>query len=197
MARLCPSLPPRAALAAGDHAELDLLETLERGLPDAFTLFHSVDWARVSDDRAQHGEVDIVVLNQAGEVLLIEVKAGDVDFRTTGLFKAYGGRDKDVGAQARLQYSAVRSRLDQAGLAVPVSHRLVLPHGGWPPIPCSGPVRASLTVTTSATSCPACCSYWAWVCRSPRCWRVSKRSSPTGSRLNGMCRHWRGGCSRS
>ena len=128
MARLCPSLAPRAALTAGAHAELELLETLERGLSNAFTLFHSVDWARVSDDRAQHGEVDIVVLNQAGEVLLIEIKAGEVNFRPAGMFKAYGGSDKDVGTQCRQQYSAVRSRLDQAGLAVHVSHLLVLPN---------------------------------------------------------------------
>ena len=48
MARICPSLPPRKALGAGEYAELDLLTTLERGLSDAYTLFHSVDWSRGS-----------------------------------------------------------------------------------------------------------------------------------------------------
>jgi hypothetical protein len=38
MSRICPSLPTRAALRAGDYAELALLETLERGLSDAYTL---------------------------------------------------------------------------------------------------------------------------------------------------------------
>jgi hypothetical protein len=36
MARLCPSIPPRAALNAGEYAELELLQTLERGLSDAY-----------------------------------------------------------------------------------------------------------------------------------------------------------------
>jgi predicted RecB family endonuclease len=39
----------------------------------------------------QHGEIDIVIVNQAGDVLLIEVKSGDVDFTSEGIFKTYGG----------------------------------------------------------------------------------------------------------
>lgn len=50
MARLCPALAPRTARSAGDHAELDLLDTLERGLSGAYTLFHSVDWSRASGE---------------------------------------------------------------------------------------------------------------------------------------------------
>jgi len=53
MSRICPSLPTRA----GDYAELALLETLERGLSDAYTLFHSVDWARATGPMEQHGEI--------------------------------------------------------------------------------------------------------------------------------------------
>jgi hypothetical protein len=127
MARLCPALPPRSALTAGDHAELDLLDTLERGLSSAYTLFHSVDWSKSSGEREQHGEIDIVVVNQAGDVLLMEVKSGSVEFRPEGIFKAYGARFKDVTAQVRQQYGALRSRLQDAGLPVQVRHLLVLP----------------------------------------------------------------------
>lgn len=127
MARLCPALPPRSALTAGDHAELDLLDTLERGLSSAYTLFHSVDWSKSSGEREQHGEIDIVVVNQAGDVLLMEVKAGGVEFRPEGIFKAYGPRFKDVTAQVRQQYGALRSRLQDAGLPVQVRRLLVLP----------------------------------------------------------------------
>ena len=98
-------------MTAGDHAELDLLDTLERGLSSAYTLFHSVDWSKSSGEREQHGEIDIVVVNQAGDVLLMEVKAGGVEFRPEGIFKAYGARFKDVTAQVRQQYGALRSRL--------------------------------------------------------------------------------------
>lgn len=99
MARLCPSLPPHAATNVGEYAELDLLQTLERGLSNAYTLFHSVDWSRGAGEKEQHGEIDIVVLNQAGDVLLIEVKSGKLDFQPEGLFKTYGAKTKDIKAQ--------------------------------------------------------------------------------------------------
>jgi hypothetical protein len=127
MARLYPSLPPHSAMSAGDYAELDLLQTLERGLSGAYTLFHSVDWSRGAGTQEQHGEIDIVVLNQTADVLLIEVKAGNVEFQNGGIFKTYGAHTKNVSAQVGLQYGALRSRLQDAGLAVHVSHLLVLP----------------------------------------------------------------------
>jgi hypothetical protein len=127
MARLCPSLPPRAALNVGEYAELDLLQTLERGLPDAYTLFHSVDWSRGAEAQEQHGEIDIVVVNLAGDLLLMEVKSGNVEFRPDGIFKTYGAKAKDVTAQMRLQYGALRTRLQDANLPVHLSHLLVLP----------------------------------------------------------------------
>jgi hypothetical protein len=128
MAHVCPSLPTRTALGAGIYAELEILEALARGLPDAYTLFHSVDWSRGSGANEQHGEVDIVVVNQAGETLLIEVKAGDVEFRPEGIFKRYGAETKDVTRQAGLQYGAMRTRLQDAALPSRLHHLLVLPH---------------------------------------------------------------------
>ena len=127
MAHLCPSLPARVALNAGEYAELDLLQTLERGLSGAYTLFHSVEWSRGAAEKEQHGEIDIVVVNQTGDVLLMEVKSGEVDFQSGGIFKTYRGKTKDVKAQVGLQYGALRSRLEDAGLSVRLSHLLVLP----------------------------------------------------------------------
>jgi hypothetical protein len=66
MARLCPALPRRSALTAGEYAEVELLDTLERGLSLAYTLFHSVDWSRSSGEREQHGEIDIVGITTRG-----------------------------------------------------------------------------------------------------------------------------------
>ena len=84
---------------SGEYAEFELLETLERGLSAAYTLFHSVDWSRGVGSEEQHGEIDIVVLNQAGDVLLLEVKAGDVEVKPDGIFKTYSGQPKDVTRQ--------------------------------------------------------------------------------------------------
>lgn len=96
MARLVPTLPLRGAIGAGAYAEVALLQTLELGLSGAYTLFHSVDWSRGVGEHEQHGEIDIVVVNQAGDVLLIEVKSGQVDFAPGGMFKTYGGHSKSV-----------------------------------------------------------------------------------------------------
>jgi molybdopterin-guanine dinucleotide biosynthesis protein len=127
MAKLCPTLPIHSAARASDFAELDLLRTLELGLSNAYTLFHSVDWSRGTGEQEQHGEIDIVVINQAGDVLLMEVKSGDVDFAAGGIFKSYGQKIKNVKAQIGLQYGGLRHRLDDASLNIRLHHLLVLP----------------------------------------------------------------------
>ena len=38
----------------------------------------------------QHGEVDIVAVNQSGDLLLMEVKAGHLEFLSDGIYKTYG-----------------------------------------------------------------------------------------------------------
>ena len=127
MARLIPTLPSRSAFGAGGYAEIALLDTLEQGLSGAYTLFHSVDWSRGVGQHEQHGEIDIVVVNQAGDVLLIEIKSGPVDFAPGGIFKSYGSHSKNVTGQIGLQYGALRGRLNDAGLGVALHHLLVLP----------------------------------------------------------------------
>lgn len=94
MARVLPSLPISHSLTGGQRAELSLLRTLEQGLSNAYVLFHGVDWSRGSGEMEQHGELDIVVMNQAGDTLLIEVKAGPVNFAQSGIFKNYQGEVK-------------------------------------------------------------------------------------------------------
>jgi len=128
MAKLCPTLPIHSAARASDFAELDLLRTLELGLSNAYVLFHSVDWSRGTDEHEQHGEIDIVVVNQAGDVLLMEVKSGHVDFVAGGMFKSYGLETKNVTAQVSLQYGGLRKRLDDASLNVRLHHLLVIPN---------------------------------------------------------------------
>ena len=73
------------------------------------------------------GEIDIVVVNQGGDVLLMEVKSGNVDFTAEGIFKSYTGKVKNVTAQIGLQYGALRTRLEDAALHVRLHHLLVLP----------------------------------------------------------------------
>jgi hypothetical protein len=57
----------------------------------------------------------------------MEVTSGNVDFQTSGIFKTYGAKTKDIKAQVGLQYGALRSRLRDANLSVHLNHLLVLP----------------------------------------------------------------------
>jgi len=72
-----------------------LLRTLKEGLSNAYVLFHEVGWSRGGGDSEQHGELDIVVMNQTGDTLLIEVKAGPVDFAPHRIFKTYSRETED------------------------------------------------------------------------------------------------------
>jgi len=127
MAQLHPALPPFPASSLGQAAERDVVRRLAEGLSDAFDVFHGVEWSSGSAAAERHGEIDVVIANQAGELMLIEVKSGGVEFRPGGIFKRYGQHARDVLAQVRQQYGALRGRLQDAGLEVRLHHLLVLP----------------------------------------------------------------------
>ena len=101
----------------------------QNSLPNDYTLFHSVDWMHLTEWTTAHGEIDIAVLNQAGDLLLLEVKGGQVDLTPQGIFKTYAhGYVRNVSGQVSLQYGAVKRRLSDLGLKTQVHQLLVLPH---------------------------------------------------------------------
>lgn len=131
MAHIHPTLPnPRVVTARGLATEVEVLKALEHGLPDAYTLFHSVDWMRPTESGTARGEIDVVVLNQGGDVALIEIKAGDVEFTREGIFKRYASdhHSRNVVNQVSLQYGSIKARLKELHLQVKVHQLLVLPH---------------------------------------------------------------------
>ena len=87
MATLTPSQLPTLREDGGLFRELDVLERLRLGLPDGFEIFHEVTWHTIHEGLDRHGEIDIVVLSPAGDMLLMEVKAGSVLLREGGIFK--------------------------------------------------------------------------------------------------------------
>ena len=127
MAKLFPDLLPAANSQGGLNTELEVLRTLEHELPEAYALFHSVGWTRADGGREQHGEADIVVVNQAGDLLIIEVKAGAVELEGGEVFKQYRDERKSVQAQIGRTYQGMRRRLEAAGLPVEVHTLIVLP----------------------------------------------------------------------
>jgi hypothetical protein len=127
MAKLTPSQLPNLRDDSGLFRELDVLENLRLGLPDGYEIFHEVWWHSIHESKDRHGEVDIVVLSPSGNMLLMEVKAGQVLLREGGLFKRYGQQEKDVLRQSRVQYAGMVSRLKEAGLHPYLVNCLVLP----------------------------------------------------------------------
>ena len=126
MAHLVPELS-RPKYSTGLDRELDVLDRLKLSLPDGFHIFHSVTWHTLYQDRDKHGEIDIVVLSPTGNVLLIEIKSGDVSIANGQMIKAYREGSSDVGKQIKVQFAAMVNRLTHAGLQTYVTNCLVLP----------------------------------------------------------------------
>ncbi len=99
MARIIPSDISRLALAGGRADELDTLGALKSGLPDDYVVFHGVHWSREYQRGTAYGEVDFVVVNQSGDVLLIEQKNGRLEETNQGLVKQYPDKQKNVAHQ--------------------------------------------------------------------------------------------------
>lgn len=72
MAHIIPSDLTRAALAGARRPELETLRTLKDTLPNDYTVFHGIHWTREYEAWTHFGEIDFIVLNPAGAVLLIE-----------------------------------------------------------------------------------------------------------------------------
>jgi hypothetical protein len=87
VARIVPSDITHLALAGARERELETLQELRGRLPGAYTIFHGVHWSREYRGYTVFGELDFVIVNQAGKALLIEQKNGPLDETDDGLVK--------------------------------------------------------------------------------------------------------------
>ena len=110
MAYIIPSDITRMALAGAENPELTTLADLKKSLPSDYTVFHGVHWTREYASNTAFGEIDFIVINRAGDVLVIEQKNGWLEEGDAGLFKSYGGKPKNVGEQVRRSLENVRSK---------------------------------------------------------------------------------------
>lgn len=110
MARIVPSDLTRLALSGAHEPELETLATVRDTLPDDYTVFHGVHWTRQYKRRTLHGEIDFVVINNAGSVLCVEQKNGGLEEREGGLFKDYGDARKSVGDQILRSVDSIREK---------------------------------------------------------------------------------------
>jgi hypothetical protein len=99
MAILCPADTTPLALANIRSAELETLKALKRDLPNDYLVMHGVHWSKSFKDNTIFGEVDFVIVNRSGDILVIEQKNGDLEESEQGLAKDYGQGPKHVESQ--------------------------------------------------------------------------------------------------
>jgi len=130
MARVIPSDWRTLETTGSASREIETLALLERGLPDALTVFHGVHWTRIQQGFAVIGEIDFVVLGPAGRILLIEQKSGFLDETPEGLVKQYAaGTRKHVGRQLGRMLDGLNRRLATAaqGESITLDYLLYCP----------------------------------------------------------------------
>jgi hypothetical protein len=129
MARIHPSFPLQAPIHQGAYRERDILRLLEQGLDDRFDVFHNLPWSGMQGEQQSFGEYDFVIVSPGGQLLILEIKSGDVTESDNGLTKQYGRQGpKDIGHQMRRMHSSLLQRIDNGDLPqVHVGAMLVLP----------------------------------------------------------------------
>lgn len=122
MAQIFPS-DIEAARADGESPdELETLIALRDGLPNDYLVYHSVHWSAVRPKYTDFGEIDFVVVNKAGDVLVIEQKNGPLIETSQGLEKAYyGGKKKLVYTQVNRNLGNLRTKFSKSS-AVRADH---------------------------------------------------------------------------
>lgn len=110
--------------------ELETLHKLSSALPDDYTVYHGIHWSTLDRGHAVFGEIDFVVVNRAGDLLLIEQKLGFLGETAEGLVKEYPGKSKSVPVQMARSRDAVLTKLRQRNGAshVHVESLLFCPH---------------------------------------------------------------------
>ena len=110
MAKIFPSDWRSLEATGAAQREIETLAMLEQALPDSYAVYHGVHWTRVGGGFSMFGEIDFVVVNPAGAMLLIEQKSGFLKETAEGLVKAYGPKQKSVSVQMARTADAVRSK---------------------------------------------------------------------------------------
>jgi hypothetical protein len=127
MAYLVPAIDPGHGLSSKHDKELETLAVLRQQLPSEYTVFHSVHWSLTAADRGRVGELDFIIVNQSGDILLIEQKNGAISETGGELSKSYDGDHRNVGAQLHRSLDAIRDKLKKLhGTNVPVRYEYLL-----------------------------------------------------------------------
>ena len=113
MAKIYPSDLPGPDTPDIKSAELDTLRKLQAELPNDYSVFHSVHWSRAYEKHTVYGEIDFIVMNDTGKVLVIEQKNGKLEVTPDGLVKNYGLTKKNVEDQIQRNIGNIRDKFNE------------------------------------------------------------------------------------
>ena len=99
------ALPP----SAQRHHET--LALMAAGLSDDFTVYHAVHWTTIERGFAVIDDIDFVVVNRMGDLLLIEQKTGFLEESGDGLMRRERGRLRNVSVQMARTAAGLRGKL--------------------------------------------------------------------------------------
>ena len=120
MAQIFPSDIEAARLSGESPDELETLVTLRDELSDDYLVYHSVHWSQSEPRRTHFGEIDFVVVNKAGHVLVVEQKNGPLLEGPQGLEKRYyGGKTKLVHSQVQRNLGNLRTKFSKSNSSAP------------------------------------------------------------------------------
>ncbi len=112
MAHILPDGWRELSVTGAAQREIETLTLLAAVLPDDYSVYHAVHWTNLERGYSVFGEIDFIVMNRAGHLLVIEQKAGFLDETPEGLVKRYPGRVKSVVAQLARNVDALRGKLN-------------------------------------------------------------------------------------
>jgi len=116
MAQMLPAREYTVFPEGDSGAEKLVFDKLEAGLPDGYLVYHSVNWIRSGTREFEgrlRGEIDFLVLDPEGRILLLEVKSGTpgYDVEKGHWFRRTGSTREPVGTDPLEQVYSARERL--------------------------------------------------------------------------------------
>ena len=111
MAQVIPDGWREYATTGAAGRKIETLERLERTLPASYTVYHGVHWTLMARGQTVFGEVDFIVINRAGDLLLIEQKSGFLEESPDGLQHRQGERRHSLPLQLARNRAALQTRL--------------------------------------------------------------------------------------
>ncbi len=113
MAKVFPDGWNELAVTGAALREIETLRLLHDALPDGYSVYHAVHWTNIERGFSVYGEIDFVIVNRAGALLLIEQKSGFLEETPQGLVKRQSERSRNVPLQMARLLAEVRERLSR------------------------------------------------------------------------------------